>query len=348
MMNQVNSSVKLTVYDNDAVFQELDSEWNDLVQRSIANCVFSTIEWQRHWWAAYQPGDLWVVTARDENERLIGIGSWFIETRQEGERVLRGVGCVEVTDYVDFIVDQDCTEQVFGCFAEVLAQNADRYDRINFCNLPHTSPTHEQFPPHLKLSGFEVEIQQQEVCPVIDLPEDWEGYLNLLDKKNRHELRRKLRRGGAEGEINWYIVNDSYHLDDQLALFLKLMGESAPYKAEFLRDEQNVAFFKQVMPIMYAKGWLQLVFLTIEGEPAATYLNFDYDKRVLVYNSGLSQAHSTASPGILLLAHNIRYAIENGYKVFDFLRGNEEYKYRMGGKDNPVYMLKASKQGVGS
>jgi CelD/BcsL family acetyltransferase involved in cellulose biosynthesis len=343
-MNQVETPVKLSVYQHDSVFEELEPEWNELVRRSIADCVFSTVEWQRNWWAAYQPGELWVVTARDEDERLIGIGSWFIETRQEGERVLRSIGCVEVTDYVDCIIDRDCTEQVFGCFAEYLSNHADRYDRINLCNLPHYSPTFEQFPPVLERFDYQVEVVQQEVCPVIELPDDWEGYLNLLDKKQRHELRRKIRRGGAEGEMNWYVVNESHNLEEQLALFLKLMAESSKDKAEFLRDPQNVAFFNRVMPVLFANGWLQLVFLTINGEPAATYLNFDYNRRLLVYNSGLSPAHFNASPGILLLAHIIRHAIENGYEVFDFLRGNEEYKYRMGAKDTAVYMLKASKR----
>jgi CelD/BcsL family acetyltransferase involved in cellulose biosynthesis len=333
--------VKITAYNDTSVFEELKSEWNELVHRSHADTVFSTVEWQRNWWNAYEPGELWVVTARDGDNRLIGIGSWFIETKSDGERVVRGIGCVDVTDYVDCIVDRDCTDQVFGCLAEHLKQNSDRYDRINFCNLPHYSPTPTQFPTFLERLGFDVEIEQQEVCPVIELPDDWEGYLNLLDKKNRHELRRKMRRSGADGEIDWYIVNESHNLEEQLALFLRLMAESAKYKAEFLQNPQHVAFFNSVMPEMYANGWLQLVFLTIDGEHAAAYLNFDYNKHILVYNSGLSRDFVNASPGILLLAHNIRYAIENGYEVFDFLRGNEEYKYRMGGKDTAVYMLKA-------
>jgi CelD/BcsL family acetyltransferase involved in cellulose biosynthesis len=346
LINQTDTlNLKLNLHQTDSVFDDLQAEWNALVQRSIANTVFSTLEWQSNWWAAYQPGELWVITVRDQTDKLIGIAPWFIETKDDGERVIRGIGCVDVTDYVDCIVDRDCTEQVFGCFAGYLLEHSDAYDRINLCNIPHHSPTYTHFPQVLQQSNFVIETEQQEVCPVITLPNDWEGYLNLLDKKQRHELRRKLRRGDTEGEITWYTVNESHDLDQQLELFLKLMAESAPYKAEFLRDKKNSAFFRRVMPAMFANGWLQLNFLTIDGVPAATYLNFDYDKRVMVYNSGLSHAFLNASPGILLLAHNIRYAIENGYTAFDFLRGNEEYKYRMGASDQPVYMLRAVVEG---
>jgi len=88
-----------------------------------------------------------------------------------------------------------------------------------------------------------------------------------------------------------------------------------------------------------------LTFLTVNGKPAATYLNFDYDNRILVYNSGLvPQTYAHLSPGIVLLAFNIQRAIDLGRREFDFLRGNEEYKYRMGGIDRPVMMLEAELQ----
>jgi CelD/BcsL family acetyltransferase involved in cellulose biosynthesis len=60
-----------------------------------------------------------------------------------------------------------------------------------------------------------------------------------------------------------------------------------------------------------------------------------------VYNSGLRQKFMEYSPGIVLLAENIREAIEQGYELFDFLRGNEDYKYRMGGENTEIFMLKA-------
>ena len=48
--------------------------------------------------------------------------------------------------------------------------------------------------------GLRVEVMQEDVCPVITLPlpgegeDGWGLYLAGLDKKERHEIRRKLRR----------------------------------------------------------------------------------------------------------------------------------------------------------
>ena len=62
---------------------------------------------------------------------------------------------------------------------------------------------------------------------------------------------------------------------------------------------------------------------------------------MLVYNSGHDAGeHGNLSPGIVLLGRLIEYAIEKGYREFDFLRGNEAYKYDMGGKDTEVCQLR--------
>lgn len=336
--------MKLLAFHHPSVFDLLKSEWNGLLHRSIADCIFSTWEWQSTWWDAYQErGKLLVITARDESGELLGIAPWFIDNHPTLGRVVRSIGCVDVTDYLDVIADKDCIDPVLDCFAGFLAQHRDQYDMIDLCNIPASSPTYARFPEILRRHGFNVEVKRQEVCPVIDLPDTWEAYLATLDKKDRHELRRKIRRAeNAPEKVDWYMVGSQHNLGAEIERFLKLMAASHVSKAEFLKDPRNLIFFKTIVPVVFDHGWLQLNFLTVGGEAAAAYLNFDYNGNVMVYNSGLlPQAYGHLSPGIVLLARTIRHAIETGRKAFDFLRGNEDYKYRMGGKDLVVYMLRA-------
>jgi len=335
--------VKLTLYDQQSAFEELREEWNELLHRSTSDRVFSTWEWQSTWWEAYKPGELWIIACREETNQLVGLAPWFIETHPIHGLVVRSIGCVEVTDYLDIIVDTQHIEPVLSTLAAYAAENHEKYDVIDLCNLPQGAPGHARFPLALTECGFEVTVKEQEVCPVIHLPSSWEDYLNLLDKKQRHELRRKMRRAESTTEqIEWYIVGDTHDLQQETNYFLELMAASHEMKANFLSDPQNERFFKAIVPIAYRNKWLQLSFLKINGVRAASYLNFVYNKHVLVYNSGLlPDQFGHLSPGIVLLAHNIQYAIETGYTVFDFLRGNEIYKYRMGGQDTRVYMLRA-------
>ena len=335
--------MKVVAHTQETIFTELKSEWNELLHRSIADQIFSTWEWNSIWWEVFHPGDLWILTCRDDDDKLLGIAPWFFEVVPGMGKVVRCIGCEDVTDYMDVIVDVQYTEGVFRCFTEYLAGHRAEYDVISLCNIPEASPTLKIFSDTLEARGFEPKIIQEEVCPIIRLNGEWDDYLSHLNKKQRHEVRRKMRRAhGSPQPVDWYIVDETQNLDEQIKMFLELMAASDTEKAGFLTDPDNVTFFKKIIPAVFDKGWLQLNFLTIDGVPTATYLNFVYNNRVLVYNSGLNhEEYGHLSPGIVLLAHNIRYAIEQGYEVFDFLRGDEEYKYRMGGEDTAVFNLSA-------
>jgi len=335
--------VQLAAYHEISVFETLKPEWNTLLHRSTSDCIFSTWEWQSTWWEAYHSGLLWVITCREDNGQLIGIAPWFVQTTSEGERVIRSIGCVDVTDYVDVIAEPERLSDVLEAFAAHLVEQRTLFDRINLCNIPEKSPTLQVFPDILRQFGLDAELVFQEVCPVIELPDEWEKYLEALDKKQRHEIRRKIRRAEAEaGQLEWYIVGSNHELAHELECFLSLMASSHPEKATFLRNPQNLAFFRKITPLAYEKGWLQLAFLVINGENSAAYLNFDYNGCILVYNSGLLPEYNAhLSPGNVLLAYLIENAIINRRTVFDFLRGNEVYKYRMGAKDTQVFKLKA-------
>ncbi|MFW5708665.1 MAG: GNAT family N-acetyltransferase [Chloroflexota bacterium] len=332
--------MKLDAYMQPIVFDELRDEWNSLLHQSAADDIFLTWEWQYTWWSVYEPGDLFIVTCRDDSGSLVGLAPWFIDAG----RTLRTVGCEDVTDYLDLIVRTSNEETVYEALAAFLQDHRDRFDSIAMCNIPEKSATLTRFVSLLGENGFDVKVERNDVCPLIQLPSTWDDYLGLLDKKQRHELRRKMRRArGGPNEMDWYIVDQSYDLDAEIARFLKLMAASDGEKAAFLENPANMEFFKQMIPLMHERGWLRLNFLTIDGDACAAYLNFEYNERVLVYNSGFAlDVHGALSPGIILLAHNIRDAIDKGLKVFDFLRGDETYKYHMGGRDTQVMKLQAS------
>ena len=334
--------MEVIVYRDAAVFEDLQTEWNELLGRAPENCIFYTWEWHSTWWKAYEPGKLLVLVCRQQG-KLVGIAPLFI-TESDSGRLARIIGCVDVTDYLDFIIDGEKMIEVLKAFADQLAAERGDFDILDLCNVPQDSPTRTILPDLLTDRGFATVVERQEVCPVIDLPDDWGGYLLLLDKKQRHEVRRKLRRIHATpNAIDWYIVNGRHNLEDEIEHFVRLMAASDPEKAQFLQDEGNMEFFKTIVPLLHQRGWLQLNFLTVGDERVAAYMNFVYGNRVMVYNSGLNyQDYGQLSPGIVLLAYNIQHAIQNGYKFYDFLRGDESYKYRMGGRDTAVMNIRAT------
>jgi CelD/BcsL family acetyltransferase involved in cellulose biosynthesis len=192
------------------------------------------------------------------------------------------------------------------------------------------SPTLEILPRLCPVSGLRAEVETEERCPVLELPASWDAYLDGLSGKDRHELRRKMRK--LERELPGTSVRSHAALegwDDALAEFLRLHRLSKVGKARFM-DERMEAFFQDATRALAGAGWARLWFLDWNGSAVASFLCLEYAGAVGLYNSGFDPAHAKLAPGIVLLAHVIRDAIERGVPVFDFLRGEEPYKYAFG------------------
>jgi CelD/BcsL family acetyltransferase involved in cellulose biosynthesis len=331
-----------TLYQSPNAFSALAGEWNVLLRHSPADTPFLTLEWQRTWWQHFgEDNPLLVYAFRDEGGALCGIAPLFRRV-QADQRQLNVVGCEDVSDYLDIIVAPGCEQSVFAALLDaVSAPDVPEWDAMDLCNIPQASRTLEVLGALARVRGWHVEKSIQQVCPVIHLPASWDDYLAMLDKKERHELRRKMRRAEqGEEQVSWYVTSGEEPLDADLDAFIALLVQSRPDKAAFMTDTMR-HFFHAVGHAAQRAGWLQLSFLEVNGVKAAAYMNFDYSNHIMVYNSGLDpQNFQWLSPGIVLMGNLIRYAIESKRAVFDFLRGDEDYKYRLGGQDTSIHRLR--------
>jgi CelD/BcsL family acetyltransferase involved in cellulose biosynthesis len=163
----------------------------------------------------------------------------------------------------------------------------------------------------------------------ISLPGDWETYLAGIDKKQRHEIRRKMRRAySGELPVRWYHVEDPATLDSEIEGFLALMAQDEE-KARFLTPAMRENF-TLTMRGAFQQGYLFLAFLEIGGQKAAAYLNMDFANQLWVYNSGIDVSFNEYSPGWVLLGELLQWANEHKRAAFDFMRGDEDYKFRFG------------------
>jgi CelD/BcsL family acetyltransferase involved in cellulose biosynthesis len=332
--------MKIETYTDLSGFDPLAREWNDLLKRSAFDTLFLTWEWQRTWWEHLGEGDLFLITMRDDQGHLAGIAPLYRTISAGGERRLKIVGCVDVSDYLDIIVAQGREREVYGALLDYLdSAEMAVWDTAELCNVPEISPVHQALAEMTVERGYEFRTIVEDVCPVIDLPATWDAYLSSLDKKQRHEIRRKMRRIEREADVHWYIVDQGRDLAEEIEAFIELHQKSSADKDDFM-DEQMRGFFRAVAHVLQPPGWLQLAFIEVDGQKAASMLNFDYEDTILVYNSGYDPQHRAhLSPGIVLLSYCIQHAIELGRARFDFLRGDEPYKYRFGAKETKVYRL---------
>lgn len=331
--------MKTTIYKDVSGFETLAREWDDLVERAVNAPFFMRYSYQSIWWRCLGNGDLVLIAVRTDEGKLVGLASLFGETTPEGERQLTFVGCVDVSDYLDLLVDVDYVDAVHKALLDCLAGEAVVWDKLYLCSLPHNSITPTQLAEAARRRGWPAEVRQQDVCPVITLPADWDTYLADLDKKQRHEIRRKMRKIEREAEVRWYVVDSVNGLDEAVHAFIALHQKSTQDKEDFWSDAM-IGFFQTVSRDLAEQGWLKLYFIEVNGVQAATMLGFDYNNEFLLYNSGYDpEQFANLSPGNVLTAYTIQHAIELGRTRYDFLRGDEVYKFRFGAKAEPVHDL---------
>jgi CelD/BcsL family acetyltransferase involved in cellulose biosynthesis len=332
-----------TVYGPDSTidgFTALTAEWNQLLARSRFDTFFLTYEWQLTWWEELGEGELWIVAFRSPADgKLVGIAPFYRLQHTDGEWAgltsLHIVGCIEVSDFLDIIIARGWEEEVYSALRTWLeSDDAPQWDICDFCNLPEDSLTYRILPPLWESQGHHIEVFQEDVAPHIRLPRRYEDYLaKYVDKKQRHEIRRKQRRAERETQVHFYLVQpevDDAQLEVELDAFIRLQRLSSPDKKEFMTPEMQ-RFFKVMARRMLDAGFLRLAFLDLDGQKAATLFAFEYRHKFLLYNSGYDTGDlAYYSPGWVLLAYLIQYAIAAGCDLFDFLQGDEEYKYYFG------------------
>jgi CelD/BcsL family acetyltransferase involved in cellulose biosynthesis len=320
----------------------LASEWNALLAESITHVPFLRHEYLRAWWETRGGGEwpaaeLAVIVARRDG-RLAGAAPFFAAKNRDGEPALLLLGSIEISDYLDFIVRPAELQAFFSGLLDFLAKPpADLPDwrLLDLHNLFESSPTLPVLQAEAARCGWSFTQERTYHAPSIPLTGDFETYLAGIDKKQRHEIRRKMRRAGEAGqEVRWYFVTDPSVLDVEVDAFLALMADD-PEKAAFLTGPMRRQMHLACRAAL-ENGWLQLAFLEADGAKAAAYLNFDYLGRIWVYNSGLDRRFLELSPGWVLLGYLLQWANENGRSEFDFMRGEEEYKYRFGAVDHFV------------
>jgi CelD/BcsL family acetyltransferase involved in cellulose biosynthesis len=315
--------------------EALADEWNSLLAESITNVPFLRHEYLSAWWQTrgggeWENAELALVTARQDGI-LSGIAPLFLAHNPNGGSVLMLLGSIEISDYLDVIVrERDLAEFLPGLL-DFLADSAPASWRcLDWFNLPEASASLAALQSAAERHGWE--YKQESFRPVVSasLTGDFKSYLAGIDKKQRHEIRRKMRRAAEyDLPVRWYILEDETRLDGAMDDFLNLMSND-PEKASFLSPAMCLQM-KNAARAAWRSGWLQLAFLEVDGQKAAGYLNFDYNGHIWVYNSGLDQRYLELSPGWVLLGHLLQWANEHGRTEFDFMRGDEAYKFKFGG-----------------
>jgi CelD/BcsL family acetyltransferase involved in cellulose biosynthesis len=324
-------------------FSEINpQEWNDLLKESITHTPFLRYEYQRAWWehrggGEWNEAQLILISAR-EDDKLTGIAPLFIAD-YENQPALLLVGSIEISDYLDIITRMDDHARFISGLLDFIA--SENLPNLDWYNIPDSSATLSALKSESAARNWTHHEEMYRPTPRITLNGDFEEYLSRVEKKQRHEIRRKVRRADESGRgVRWYI-SDMQDVESEIDSFLHLMQQDQN-KAGFLKEPMRTQM-REVIRTAHENGWLWLAFLEAGGQRIAAALNFDYDNKLWGYNAGVDRAFMDLSPGWVLLTHILQWCCENKRAEFDFMRGDEEYKYRFGAVNQYVMRAKVSR-----
>ena len=309
--------------------ETLDSLWLDGENPLEWDCLFVLPAWLKVWWSVFSNESTPYISAVRDKDRLIGIAPLLVK----GEEA-RFMGDPDVCDYQDFIVAPGRGREFFENLLDHLRQQG--IGRLDLNMVRADSRVLTELVAVAKSLKCEVSCIPEDVTLELDLPASWDKFLAELTGKQRHEVRRKLRRLNDAGEINYRVVEDFEQVTDEMETFLALFGLSRSDKAAFMTNQMRY-YFRLLAESMAKANLLKLSFLEVDGTPAAAVMCFDYNSTIYLYNNGYDGRFSSLSVGLLSKVLTIKESIRRGKKKYDFLKGTEEYKYRLGGKPVPLY-----------
>jgi CelD/BcsL family acetyltransferase involved in cellulose biosynthesis len=352
--------------------------WDRLFAATSGATSFSRWTVHRAWWDAY--GDTaheqyLAVAARSDPATVVGIvplmhrhevepgdaasATMLRHTQPAATPVAPGdkavfFGASYHADYATVLAAPADLADVAMALVDSLAARPDpahgdrEWDVIDLRRLRRDDPAlpalEDAFIARAAREGWQVSREQEDVCPVATMPAggDWEAYLDTLDKKARHEIRRKIRRAEAGGENTFELVEPTPAAADE---FIDL--HQARWGAEGLfpdtaGGERSRRFIHRLAELESAEGparRLQFGRFRVGGRSIFFGVGFDDGTECLFYNAGLAPHARELSPGVTGTAAYMRNRLEAGRRRFDFLRGGEPYKYEWGAVDEPIYRL---------
>jgi len=308
--------------------KDFDLDWN---------CLFVFPLWLKTWWEIFGEDDGLEILTGFRRGKLIGIAPLHIQ-----KETAHFIGGENVCDYQDMIVAPNHPPEFLKAILDHLKEKKIR--TLELAPLRPEAVAFIELPNLAKQLGYAVLCNQVAYSCEIKLPGTWETYLKMLGGKQRHEIRRKLRRLSEAGHIDYRAIDRPDEISENMDIFFSMFKASRTDKFEFM-TEQMMSFFRLLAERMAQQGFLKMFFLSIDQVPAASVMCFDYKDTRYLYNNGYNPQFSRLSPGFLSKVLSIRDGIEHGKLRYDLLKGEERYKKRLGSSPIPLYRLQIDLEG---
>lgn len=292
---------------------------------------FRSWAWLATWWHHYAAmGQLYVLGVFDHGQ-LVGIAPWYRTTTLQHGRTLRCLGDGEVcSEYATILCESGVEQAVADALACWLLQvtGSDHWDVIELAPTDPGDLVSSLLAEQMADRGCYLHSTAGHGCWRVVLPSTWDEYLGRLSKERRKKIRRMQRQYVDSGKAVWHTVTTP----EQLAVAQRILIDLHQQRRNSLGQPgcfvspRYHAFHDEVMARLLQQAQLALHWVEFEGRPIAAEYQLLGSDTVYCYQGGIAPKDAHLSPGQIATLFTFKEAIEQGYRILDFLRGNEPYK----------------------
>jgi len=313
---------------NRTTLQELVALWRTHGDSWQWYNPFITPPWLVSWWRHFADDNELLVLVGSEGRSPVGVAPLMVR-----DGIARFIGSTDLCDTGDFIAAPGARDifsrKILDCLdgerVHCLILERVRPDSLVYRNLLAASQT----------GGWHISVTPENASVQMNLPASWEEYVQGLAGKQRHEVRRKIRRVSDAGTIAQRTVRSGPEVEAAMDSFIDLFRQSRGDKEKFMTDARE-GFFRTLAAELSEFGMLSLLSLTVDSTPAAAVFCVKSGKTTYLYNNGFDPRFREISLGVVSKIETIRASIRRGQTVYDFLGGTEKYKFHLGGTKVPL------------
>jgi CelD/BcsL family acetyltransferase involved in cellulose biosynthesis len=311
-------------------FYAIQPEWDRLVERSDADPVFLSHTWLRTWWECFGDGRKLHIILVWADRSLIGAAPLMQSTGWTCGIPLRRLEAIYNyhTPRFDFLIAER-HDEVYAEIWKELSQPDGPWDAVILAQLPEASPTLAALCQHAACADWRYGYWHSPPSPVVPLDGGYETVISRQKPKERYSLRKRLIRLSELGEVELEAITERDRVAEVMPDVLRI--EAAAWKGEngtAMNCDRSVAeFYTRLAERTADLGWLRIYFLKLGDKRIA--LDYTLYKNLTVYavKIGYDPEYHAYSPGHLLLQKILQRACAEGYDEYDFLGGDDGWKY---------------------
>jgi CelD/BcsL family acetyltransferase involved in cellulose biosynthesis len=311
-------------------FRSLKEPWNALLQKNDDNNVFLTWEWLFTWWQYYCGDKKLRIIIIKKGDRIIGIVPLMEQKYRQGfisVNVLENL-CSEECDYSGIILTENKHEALDLLLDYLARVTKDEKLIVRMYHIPVNGAFHTLLrEQHTKVSKvLYLDEKPSSYCSYIMLPATLDEYFVTLSQKSRRNLRRAIKTLEKDYKIENKKCADGHDLQDKLNVLFELHRKRWGAESKFNKPEAR-EFYTNISQAFHQNGWLDFSCLNVAEKPVSLLWGFIYDNVFFGMTNAVDTDYSDYSVGNVHWVKSIEDAIRRGVRKYDFLKGDEAYKF---------------------